>query len=103
MSDLSAPIISKTTSWRITLLFQAVLLAACILPIWQARFVPLYDYQPHLLEAQVVNHLHAPAFSYDSYYTLRSGWTWRSNALTTLLLVGLGKLLSIDTAGRLVV
>jgi hypothetical protein len=84
------------------LLLAGVLAALGLLPIWTVRYVPLYDYQTHLLEAQVVLDYGDPGLAYAPNYVIRDGWFLRSNALTTLLLLGLGRCVPLALAGKLV-
>jgi hypothetical protein len=79
-----------------------LLLAAMLIPIWVGRYAPLYDYSNHLLEAQVAAHYADPQFGYLDSYETNPGWYLRSNALSTLLLIGLGRVMPMTVAGHLV-
>lgn len=82
---------------------MAALLAGLWLPVWIGRYAPLWDYANHLLEAQVAAHYDDPAWGYAEGYRLRHPlWFVGSNALGTLALSGLGQMLPMDLAGRLV-
>ena len=80
-------------------LLAILLLIAMLLPIWIGRYFPSYDYPNHLLEAQIVVHYDDPQLSYADNYDINSGWYLRSNALSTLLLIALGQMIVILTAG----
>lgn len=95
MSDARQP-------WRIgSLLLLAALIILALLPIWSVHYFVAHDYYHHLLEAQVVAHYNDPAFAYQADYQIRDGWYLRSNALSTLVMIGLGQLLPIAIAGKL--
>jgi hypothetical protein len=79
-----------------------LLLAAMLLPLWIGPYAPLYDYPNHLLEAQVVAQYTNPQLGYANHYEINPDWYLRSNALSTLLLIGLGQLMPITLAGQLV-
>jgi hypothetical protein len=85
-----------------SVLLGAVVLVLLLLPTWSVRYVPLYDYQNHLLEAQVVADYANPIFGYAEHYWIEASWWARSNALSTLLVIGLGSLLPVEYAGKLV-
>jgi hypothetical protein len=89
-------------AWRQAIGLAALLALAGMLPVWIGGYLPLYDYQNHLLEAQVTAYYSDPELGYASFYQIREGWFLRSNALTTLLMIGLGGLASIELAGKLV-
>jgi hypothetical protein len=82
-------------------LLPFLMLLAALLPLWLGRYPPLYDYPLHLLEAQVLLRYNDPLFHYAAGYRLNEGWPFNSNALSTLLIAGLGYLLPIELAGRL--
>ena len=95
MSDARQP-------WRIGPLFLlAALIILALLPIWSVHYFVAHDYYHHLLEAQVAAHYNDPAFAYQAGYQIRDGWYLRSNALSTLVMIGLGQLLPIAIAGKL--
>ena len=83
-------------------LLPVVAIIVGLLPIWAVRYVPLYDYQNHLLEAQVVARYADPALRYSQEYLIREGWYLHSNALATLLMIGAGRLVPMEAAGKLV-
>jgi hypothetical protein len=85
-----------------SVLIGAVVLVLLLLPTWSVRYEPLYDYQNHLLEAQVVAEYANPIFGYAEHYWIEASWWARSNALSTLLVIGLGSLLPLEYAGKLV-
>jgi hypothetical protein len=91
----------KTAVARSTLIV-GLLVLILILPLWLTRYPPLYDYQNHLLEAQVLARYEEPQLGYSSFYEIREGWYLRSNALTTLMMAGLGQVIPIDLAGKTV-
>lgn len=84
-------------------LLPVLISIAVLLPLWTIHYLPFYDYQNHLLEAQVVVHYNDPASGYSEHYAIRPDWSLRSNALTTLLFIFFGSFLSIEIAGKLVV
>ncbi len=84
-------------------MLQLLMLAGMLVPIWISTYPPLFDYPNHLLEAQVVAHYHDPQWGYADGYVIRPGWYLRSNALATIFLVGLGSLMPMTLAGRLLV
>ncbi len=83
-------------------LLSLLLLPGMLVPIWLGPYAPLYDYAGHLLEAQVVTYYNDPQYGYADSYDIRPGWYWQSNALSTLLLIGLGYALPMTLAGQLV-
>ena len=83
-------------------LLAGLLLAAMLVPIWIGPYAPLYDYANHLLEAQVAAHYTDSRFSYADSYEINPGWYLRSNALSTLLMIGLGRVMPMTLAGHLV-
>ncbi len=83
-------------------LLSLVLLPGMLIPIWLGPYAPLYDYAGHLLEAQVVTYYNDPQYHYADSYDIHPGWYLRSNALSTLLLIGLGYVLPMTLAGQLV-
>lgn len=87
---------------RLEWFLAGLLLAAMLIPVWVGRYAPLYDYPNHLLEAQVVAHYTDPQFGYADSYEINAGWYLRSNALSTLLLVGLGQVMPMALAGHMV-
>jgi hypothetical protein len=91
-------VVLQRHSWIIAGLAFVVIL----IPVWIGPYPPLYDYLSHLLEAHVAAHYHDPQFGYAARYELRDGWYLRSNALSTLLLIWLARILPIAIAGQLV-
>jgi hypothetical protein len=83
-------------------LWPGLIIGLGLLPIWMVRYPALNDYPSHLLEAQVVAHYHNPALAYAPDYQILPGWYLHSNALTTLLMVGLAQVAPIALAGKLV-
>jgi hypothetical protein len=81
-------------------LLASMAVAFLLLPTWTVQYVPLYDYQNHLLEAQVVVEYAEPKFEYAAHYQLRENWWLRSNALSTLVMIWLGQILPMETAGK---
>lgn len=79
-----------------------LLVFVLILPFWLIRYVPLYDYQNHLLEAQVLVRYEEPQMGYSSFYEIREGWYLRSNALTTIMMAGMGQVIPMEFAGKVV-
>jgi hypothetical protein len=65
-------------------------------------YVPLYDYQNHLLESQVLVKYDDPQFNYQTFYDIREGWYLRSNALTAIMMAALGQLIPMDYSGKAV-
>jgi hypothetical protein len=72
-----------------------------LLPTWLVGYVPLYDYQNHLLEAKAAAHYTDPQMEYSSHYLVREGWWLRSNALSTLVMILLIRVMPAATAGKL--
>lgn len=83
------------------LLIVGALLIVGLLPLWIGRYPPLNDYPQHLLGAQIVVHYNDPNMGYAAGYEIRPGWYLRSNALGTLLMIGLGQVLPVPLAGQL--
>lgn len=52
-----------------SILFGA-LLGLSLVPLWTARYPPLQDYPDWLLQAQILRHLHDPAFGFADYYAV---------------------------------
>jgi hypothetical protein len=100
ISSASAPAVERRIA---ALLLPWALILICLLPLWSVRYLPLYDYQNHLLEAQVVARYHDPALGYAAAYRIRDGWQLRSNALWPLIVIDLMRWLPADAAGKLAV
>jgi hypothetical protein len=83
------------------LFLLGLLIILALVPIWGVRYLALHDYYHHLLEAQVVARYHDPAFAYQADYQIQDGWYLSSNALSTLLMIGLGHLVPIEIAGKI--
>ena len=85
-----------STVFRLTgvLILGALLLA----PIWIAAFPPLLDYPNHLARAFVLAHLNDSQFSFQQFY--RSDWGAYPYLGMDASLAALGRLFSIETAGR---
>jgi hypothetical protein len=67
-------------------------------PIWLVAFPPLLDYPNHLARSFVLAHLNRPGFSFNEFY--RSDWGLYPYLGMDALLAVLGRLLPIETAGR---
>lgn len=96
---------SRYSSARIALgprLFRIGFVLIGLLPIWSGLFPAIYDYQAHLLEAQIAFDMARGGTAYSAGFVPRPGWMADSNALATLAKVGLLQLVPIDWAGRLV-
>ena len=85
-----------------TWLLVCALLVGMLVPIWIGEYAPLYDYPNHMLEAQIAAHYTDSQFDYADSYEINPNWYLRSNALSTLLMIGLGQVIPITLAGRLV-
>jgi hypothetical protein len=85
-----------------TWLLGSLLAILMLGPIWIGEYAPLFDYGSHLLEAQIVVYYTDPQLNYAESYQINPGWYWRSNALTTLLLIWLTWLMPVALAGHLV-
>lgn len=85
-----------STVFRLTgvLILAAMLLA----PIWIAAFPPLLDYPNHLARAFVLAHLNDSHFSFQQFY--RADWGAYPYLGMDASLAVLGRLFSIETAGR---
>jgi hypothetical protein len=75
-----------------------ILAALLLAPIWAAAFPPLLDYPNHLARAFVLAHLRDPGFSFSRFY--RADWGLYPYLGMDASLAALGKLLPIETAGR---
>jgi len=78
-----------------------LLLAGMLLPVWIGRYAPLVDYPNHLLEAAVAAHYTDPHLGYAEGYELRPAWYLGSNALSTLVMIELGRVMPMALAGHL--
>ncbi len=80
--------------------FVAVLIlaAALLAPIWSTAFPPLLDYPNHLARSFVLAHLGDPAFAFSGFY--RADWGAYPYLGMDASLAVLGRLFSIETAGR---
>ena len=96
-SDTTAQhsILTRPFARLVAILILAALLLA---PIWVAAFPPLLDYPNHLSRAFVLAHLRDPAFSFSRFY--RADWGLYPYLGMDALLAILGRLLPIETAGR---
>src|SRR5262245_46864116 len=83
-------------------ILTGLLIIIMLAPIWIGKYAPLYDYPNHLLEAQIVAHYSDPQLNYGESYRITPGWYWQSNALSTVLLVGLARIMPVTLAGHLV-
>lgn len=73
-----------------------------LIPVWIGRYAPLYDYPAHLLEAQVTAHIADLQLGYADGYDINAGWYLRSNALGTLIMTGLTRVMPVTVAGHVV-
>ena len=81
----------------IAIVAAAVLL---ILPLWIVRYPPLLDYPNHLARVFILTHINDPNYRFSEYYTVTFG---AFPYLTMdLMLMGLQKLFSIFTGGRII-
>src|SRR6202051_1923961 len=76
-----------------------ILAAMLLLPIWIVAFPPLLDYPNHLARAFVLAHLSDSRFSFRQFY--RSDWGAYPYLGMDASLAVLGRLLPIETAGRI--
>ena len=80
----------------------AILVAAAALilaPIWLVRFIPSLDYPDHLASAFVLRHLHDPGYTFSQWYGAQ--WAVRPYLGMEVALVGLQQVISVSSAGRL--
>ena len=81
----------------IAIVAAAVLL---ILPLWIVRYPPLLDYPNHLARVFILTHINDPNYRFSEYYTVTFG---AFPYLTMdVMLMGLQKLFSIFTGGRII-
>src|SRR5436305_6241485 len=69
-------------------------------PLWLIRFPPMVDYPQQLAAAAIIRWYHDPARALEQAYELV---LWRPHGLFELLTAGLGWLLPVDIAGKVVV
>lgn len=82
-------------------LWLAVVLTAGVLaPLWLVEHPPLQDYPYHLVRAHVLAHHDDPAFGYRDAFTV--SWYPAPYVLADWLTAGLGRLVGIPVAGKLV-
>jgi len=72
--------------------------AMLLIPIWIVTFPPLLDYPNHLARSFVLAHLHDPRFTFSEFY--RSDWGLYPYLGMDAVLAVLGRILPIETAGR---
>ncbi len=84
-------------AWRIAFTFTAA--AILLAPVWTVRYPLLIDYPNHLASAFALAHLNDPALQFSRYYA--ADWNTYPYLTMDLILVGLQRIVSIDTAGRL--
>jgi hypothetical protein len=87
---------------RAALWLAGILAILTLLPVWVVRYPALYDYQTHVLEAKVVARYDTPEFGYALHYQIRDDWERRSNALTTRLMIEIGRVVPIELSGKIV-
>src|SRR5271166_5711114 len=75
-----------------------ILATALLIPIWSAAFPPLLDYPNHLARSFVLAHLSSPEFTFAKFY--RADWGAYPFLRLDASLAVLGRLFSIETAGR---
>src|SRR5215831_13614964 len=86
----------------ITLISIALLAAAAflVLPLWIVKYPALLDYPNHLARVWTLTHIHDPQYQFAQYYTVTFG---PYPYLTMdVLLMGLQKLCSIFTGGKII-
>ena len=83
-------------------LLTALLLLPMLIPVWATTQPALGDYNNHLLQANIVLHYADPEYGYAAGHTLAPHWYLNTTALSTILLVGLGAVLPMTLAGRIV-
>ena len=86
----------------ITLISLAVTAAAVllVLPLWIVKYPPLLDYPNHLARVFILTHINDPNYQFSQYYTATLG---AYPYLTMdVLLLGLQKVTSIFTGGRII-
>jgi hypothetical protein len=75
-----------------------VIAAGLLAPIWTVRYPPLADYPNHLASAFVLAHLKDPAFHFSQFY--RANWNTYPYLTMDAIFLGLGHLMPIELAGR---
>ncbi|MGH9531705.1 MAG: hypothetical protein ACRD2Q_04885 [Terriglobales bacterium] len=81
-------------------LLLLVLGASLLAPVWVVRFVPVVDFPNHLARAFVLAHLNDPAYRFSEFYA--ADWHASPYLALDVILVGLQRALTVETAGRLV-
>jgi len=84
-------------------LFSLAVAAAAVLlvlPLWIVKYPPLLDYPNHLARVFILTHINDPSYQFSQYYTATFG---PYPYLTMdVLLMGLQKLCTIFTGGRII-
>jgi hypothetical protein len=75
-----------------------ILATMLLVPIWSATFPPLLDYPNHLARSFVLAHVNDPEFTFNRFY--RADWGAYPYLGMDASLAVLGRLFSIETAGR---
>lgn len=70
-----------------------------IIPLWIVEYPPLLDYPNHLARAFVLAHLNDPQFHFSGFYA--ADWGPYPYLTMDLVLVGLQRVFSVFTAGRI--
>lgn len=93
--------VKRRERWRnASGLLPWLLLVPMLYPLWATPFPAFGDYWNHLLQANVVLHYDDAAFAYGASYELVPSWYLNTTALSTVVLVGLGRILPIGVAGQ---
>ncbi len=83
-----------------TCLITCSLAIMLLIPVWSVRYPPLQDYPNHLARAYITLHLHDPSFIFSNYYTMIPYPV--PNSLSDFILIGLGYLMPLTIAGKIV-
>ncbi|HSL85213.1 MAG TPA: hypothetical protein VLF66_20760 [Thermoanaerobaculia bacterium] len=85
---------------RPELWLAAALTAGVLAPLWLVEHPPLQDYPYHLVRAQILAHHGDPAFDYREAFAV--SWYPAPYVLADWLTAGLGRLVGVPLAGKLV-
>lgn len=88
-----------TAKWGVLVL--AVLAAFNVWPIFKYRYLPFMDHPSHLLQANILAHLHSATFGYDRFFKINL--LPAPNLLNDYLTALLAQFVSIDAASHFMV
>ncbi len=93
-------VIQSPTALAIVSVALVAAAALLIVPLWIVRFPPLLDYPNHLARVFILTHINNPIYQFSQYYTATFGFY--PYLTMDVLLLGLQKLMSLYTGGRIV-